>query len=340
MADLQPRLQAYLEGAFPEFESPQVAEMLNLNNGWESDVYAFEVLYGPSTARTRQSMILRIFPGTNAEEKARSEYRAIDGLYRMGYPVPQVYRLETSSAVLDQPFILMEKIEGRLLWPLLFHGPLEQQPALLSLFCQLLLRLHQLDWQPYIPEETEKLGDPLQYARRMVDQARWALQTFNLPEWQPLVEWFEKRLLEVPCLRPGVVHMDFHPNNILMRADGSPVVIDWTGAAISDPRFDLAWTLLLVECFEGAAWRERVRTEYERQLGSSLSEMDFFDAFACGRRILSVAVSIKAGAGALGMRPGAEQIMKAQVEPLRRVAARLHLSTGLPLLDVEQLLTG
>ena len=66
--------------------------------------------------------------------------------------------------------------------------------------------------------------------------------------------------------------------------------------------------------------------------------MDFFDAFACGRRLLSVVGSIKAGAGALGMRPGAEEVMRQQVEPLRRVAARLQTVTGLNLVDIESLL--
>ena len=33
----------------------------------------------------------------------------------------------------------------------------------------------------------------------------------------------------VPCRHPALVHGDFHPNNILLREDGSAVVIDWAG---------------------------------------------------------------------------------------------------------------
>ena len=116
------------------------------------------------------------------------------------------------------------------------------------------------------------------------------------------------------------------------------MVIDWTGAAISDARFDLAWTLLLVESYEGPEWRAKVLAEYERQAGGPIPGMDFFDAFACGRRLLSVVGSIKSGAGALGMRPGAEQVMRKQVEPLRRAAARLQTVTGLVPVDIETLL--
>ncbi len=53
-----------------------------------------------------------------------------------------------------------------------------------------------------------------------------------------------------PCYHP--VHWDYHPGNVLLRDDSSAVVIDWTQIDVSDPRFDLAWTLLLVSSYEGA----------------------------------------------------------------------------------------
>jgi aminoglycoside phosphotransferase (APT) family kinase protein len=334
------RLQTYIQNSFVELESPRITDLVNLNSGWESEVYAFQLEYGPREARQQVGRILRIYPGGFSFEKSKGEYEALSNLHQMGYPVPEVYCLEAGGSLLSQPFLIMEEIDGQLLWPLMFRGTPDQQAAWLKLFCSLFVRLHTLDWELYVPAEAEKLGDPYQYATRMVDDALGMLKSFDLPDWLPMIAWLKERLPQVPCTQPAVVHGDFHPNNILIRDDNSAVVIDWTGAAISDPRFDLAWTLLLIECYEGPEWRARVLAEYERQWGEPLEGMEFFDAYACARRLFSVAVSIQAGAGALGMRPGAEQIMKSQIEPLRCAAARLRALTGLSLVDVDKLCEG
>ena len=66
--------------------------------------------------------------------------------------------------------------------------------------------------------------------------------------------------------------------------------------------------------------------------------MDFFETLARGQRLLSAAGSIKSGAGGQGMRPGVERVMRNQLEPLRRVAARLQTVTGLVPVDIDTLL--
>ena len=51
--------------------------------------------------------------------------------------------------------------------------------------------------------------------------------------------------LEPGSARPTVVlHLDFHPFNIMLTADG-PVVFDWTNAALGPPAADvaLAWVI-------------------------------------------------------------------------------------------------
>jgi hypothetical protein len=41
-------------------------------------------------------------------------------------------------------------------------------------------------------------------------------------------------------LPKSLVHGDMHPGNIILRADGSPVIIDWGNACIAPPMLDLA----------------------------------------------------------------------------------------------------
>ena len=58
----------------------------------------------------------------------------------------------------------------------------------------------------------------------------------------PVAEWMPQRG-EVE--RPGVVHCDLHPDNVMLTADG-PVLIDWTRGGVGDRRMDLAHTWLIV----------------------------------------------------------------------------------------------
>ncbi len=337
--DHLPALQGYIERSFPELVEPRVFDLVDLNSGWESDVAAFQVEHGLPGSRRVEARVLRIYPGASAEGKATAEYAALARLHSLGYSVPAVDRLETSLEPFGRPFLVMEKVDGRSLRPLLFNGPQSEQPGLLRLFCGLFVQLHRLDWLPYFPEAAGLLEDPFACSRRMLDEAHWFIQQFQMPDMPELIGWLEARLPGVPCPRPALVHWDFHPDNILLKADGTAVVIDWTGAAISDARFDIAWTLLLVDCYQGEAWRARIQSEYERQAGAPLQGMDFFNAFACARRLASVLISLRSGAGALGMRPGAEQLMRQQIAPLGRVYARLQELTGIRLKEVEEVLS-
>lgn len=52
----------------------------------------------------------------------------------------------------------------------------------------------------------------------------------------------------VPAPAPGevVVHLDLHPANILLAADGEPVVSDWAVARTAAPALDTAMTALTI----------------------------------------------------------------------------------------------
>src|SRR5205085_1520958 len=65
------------------------------------------------------------------------------------------------------------------------------------------------------------------------------------PSLGDALAWLTSRRSTVPCERLVVVHGDFHRNNVLLRADGAPFVIDWSNVRLADCRSDLAWTRLI-----------------------------------------------------------------------------------------------
>jgi aminoglycoside phosphotransferase (APT) family kinase protein len=339
--DLQCILGSYYVRAFPAKQSARITGLVNISEGWESDMYAFTAESGPPGARQREDLILRLYPGENAYAKSEREFRGMELLHCVGYPVPKVLALERERSPFGRPFLIMEKVEGRVMWPVWFGSPEGRKQEFLTLFCELLVRLHALEWRPFLQDaEPSDLDSPYALVDRELDRIRPYLAHSPIPGFLPVVEWLRGRRDLVPCHRPSVIHWDYHPANILLRADGSAVVIDWTQVEVSDSRFDLAWTLLLVSTIESEMWHTRILHEYECLAGAQVEELAFFETYACLKRLYSVVASLTYGPEMLGMRPGAGAIMLQQLDASRRVYDLLLERTGIEVPEVEEMLAG
>ena len=75
----------------------------------------------------------------------------------------------------------------------------------------------------------------------------------GLPPFAP--SWIEK--LDDPVLvgkvepimstHPALLHLDFHPLNVMVNEGSVVAVLDWANAAVGDPQFDLARTQAIIE---------------------------------------------------------------------------------------------
>jgi aminoglycoside phosphotransferase (APT) family kinase protein len=331
-------LQGYCESAFPAWQDVRVGELASISEGWESDIYSFDLEHG---ARAREGLILRIYPGDDAREKSAREFQGMRRLHQAGYPVPEVLVLERDRSPFGKPFVIMERIEGRMLWPVMFDPSVagEMQRELLTLFCELFVQLHALDWRPFVDaDEQARYGNPYTFVDRLLDQFRSVLARSPVPGFAPVMAWLEERRDGVPCSRPAVVHLDFHPGNVLLRDDGSAAVVDWTQVDVADLRLDLAWMLLLIGIYEGAEWRTHVLAEYERLAGSAVEGLAYFDVLACVKRLGSVVISLLEGPEKMGMRPEAVAMMRQQMGPLGSVYDLLVERTGIKVSEIEDLL--
>ena len=344
--DMQRRLQAYCARAFPTKAGVQVSNLTSITSGWENEMYAFELEHEANGGYQRDGLVLRMYPGEDGYDKSAHEFYGMRQLHQTGYLVPWLFLLERENSSLDKPFVIMERIEGHELWSLLLTSPVQKQQELLTLFCKLFVRLHVLDWRPFVDDIASYERGRYLFVDQWLSAARDALRRFQKLDWLPLVEWLEERRNRVPCPRPSLVHWDYHPANVLLRDDGSAVVIDWTGLRVSDARFDLAWTLLLAYSYVGVEWRDRILHEYERLMGiadsrqgAKVEQIEYFEVCACCRRLFDVGVSLSEGAEKMGMRPGAEAMMKQQRGALENVYGLLVERTGIKVAEVERLLT-
>lgn len=332
-------LQTYIERALPDMQAARIRDMVEIDPGWESEMFAFDLEHGPPGKRQRQELILRLYPGQDAYAKSAREFHALRRLQRAGYPAPIAILLARQNSPFGAPFIIEERIAGREMWPLLLNSSGQEQEQLIEQFCELFVHLHQLNWRTFADDKRcfEAL-DPFLFVDRWCVLARQALARYPGQGFLCVLDWLSRRRNELPCPKPSPVHLDFHPANVLLRADGSGVVIDWTNFDISDARFDLAWTLILAYAYMGEAWRKRLLKCYERLWGNEVEQIEIFEVFACLRRLFDAAVSLSQGAEKQGMRPGAAKQMRKQMGAYRRIYNLLQDRSGQRITEIEQLL--
>ncbi len=325
--------------AFPDRRIAGISGVTDLSTGWESELHAFVLEWGTGADRRRDGLVLRLYPGDGGAAKSAHEFRSMRRLRGAGYPVPEVFALEQGDVPFGKPFILMEKIDGGEMWPLLSRSSEKIREDLLTLFCELFVRLHALDWRIFSDEADRDADDPYRFVDGWLRVARETIR--NSPEYVdflPVAAWLEERRDALPCRRPSPVHQDFHPNNVMVRPDGSAVVIDWTGFAVTDPRFDLAWTTMLAYVYAGTELRDRILHEYARLSGAPVEHIACFEVCACARRLHDIAVSLSEGAERQGMRPEVVAAMRRQKAQIGRVYDMLTERTGLRIPRVETLI--
>jgi len=324
---------------YADRESAQILDLARISDGWETYVYSFAVEHGQAGKRVRRDLILRMYPGEDAVGKSAREFSAMGKLHQLGYPVPKVIRLEQDSALLGKPFVVMEKIDGRSMGAISDTSPMQRKLELLTLFCRMFADLHALDWRRFaLDPSLHGVQRPDETMRHQLSYWQGYTHALQSTAFDPVFAWLRERLPDVQSYSPSVIHMDFHPYNILLREDGAAFVIDWTNVDVSDYRFDLSWTLLLMSTYGSPESRDLVLGEYERAAGHTVEQIEYFEVAACLRRLFSILVSLGAGAEKLGMRPGAEAMMK-NVDHIESVYAHLRQRTGIAIAEVEKLLS-
>jgi aminoglycoside phosphotransferase (APT) family kinase protein len=335
-------LHLYETGADPRLssvENVQIHDLGQISDGWENEVYAFAVETGQANDRARKDLILRIYPGSDAPQKSVHEFNVMKQLYAAGYPVPQVLLLERDGALFGKPFVIMERIIGSPMGAIADRAPMEAQLELLARFCQMHVDLHALDWRPFVPDssphETQDLSDIL---ARQLSEWQGHVRALQGSAYDPVFDWLSVRLPDVRFGPPSLLHMDYHHYNVLVREDGADFVIDWGGAMVSDYRLDLAWTLVVMSGWGRSDLWELVLAGYERAAGCRVEQLEFFTVIACTSRLFGILASLNVGAAQVGLRPGAEAMIK-NAAHIEYVYTLLNERTGIALVEVERLLS-
>ncbi len=341
LCDIGTRLARYL-GASP-------ASLRVLASGWETTIFEVALEHSPPRAPAippRRPLALRFYQGPFADEKGPREHLIVSKLSAAGYCVPTPYLFEPDHDALGAPFMVLEKVAG---------GPLfatRSFPHALKTFClgfvsfvRTQVRLHQMDLIRTnlgdIPRAfaAGSPGEQLPLLDRALKVIAERVERAPLPGLRAALDRVGARAAEFRNAPLAVVHMDYHPLNVLVSGTRVTGVIDWVNTDIGDRHLDAAMTAVILSssAFEHPRWmRDNAIGNSLRAIFASLyvplyhamAPLDFerfryCQAVASLLRLSMLGMMRRCGAETVGFRAEAiGEVTPAVVRLLSRYAAR------------------
>lgn len=90
---------------------------------------------------------------------------------------------------------------------------------------------------------------------------------------------------QTPMKQDRIIHGDFHVGNIVEEQEQF-TVIDWTNGQLGDPRYDFAWSFILLKIHLSERYARLFRSAYLLENDMEQEELEVFEAWACLRWIL------------------------------------------------------
>jgi aminoglycoside phosphotransferase (APT) family kinase protein len=323
--------------------SAHVVRCDDITAGAESRIFSVDVVPDAGADAAPVGLVLKLY---SSDEGARSETNLLRALDAQRFPVPRLFASELDAKTFEQPFGLMQRIEGQTLGAVMRAALREEVGQWLRRFAELAARLHALDSAAFVaaPKSAgEHLDDALARGAR-------ALRELEVPEFQPVFDWLLEQRRGLSVRGPALVHHDYHPLNVMVDGQGELHVIDWTIAHVSDPRTDLAQTFQMLASSGFGALRAPIISAYEAASGCALADMAFFDVFALLKNIAGQYAVLDDGENKrpalwarLSRRPGwppSAKRLRAMAGPLERTYQAMHALCGVRVPAAEQLFAG
>jgi len=354
LGDIGARLSSYL--------GTPVSGLRVLASGWETTVFEFTI--SSRSARFQDipvnvGLVLRFHQGPFADDKGAREYAAMRLLSAVHYPVAHPYAYEPDHGALGAPFLVMHRLSGGPLFSThSFPAALKTFSLAFFDFVRTQVRLHRMrpaDF-PDMPHSYRPAGalSDAPLLERMLSVIEDRIERGPLPGLRGA---FDRLNARAPLFRnapSSLVHMDYHPLNVMVRGLRVTGVIDWVFADVGDRHLDAATTatILSSSAFEHPRWmRDNAVGNSLRALFASLyiplyhamAPMDlerfrYCQAIAALQRLSMLGMMRARGAETVGFRPeSVQEVTPAVVRLLSRYASRksgtavgLDVSSAMP----------
>lgn len=190
-----------------------------LKGGLEAEVYKVTM---PDT-----ELVFKIW-NRDSRPDISLQYKVLEQMYRHGCAVSQPYAWGLDP---EDNQVLLTSFDG---------VPLkEANPSILTAIAENLLDIHNLP------------GESL----TRINVPAYDFADYFFPEWggQPEIRRLALGLADKAGITSHhLIHGDYHAGNIL-EAAGSYTIIDWTNVQLGDPRYDIAWSILILRIYAGSS---------------------------------------------------------------------------------------
>ena len=229
-----------------------LADVQRIAVGWSHETWLFDASWTSDGVTTREGMCLRRDPG-NALLREMSDlatqFTVLRALESTAVPAPKAYFFEDDPAVLDAPFLVMEKVPGTCPSPWgrdgqAFYRAAAERGVLPLSFTDALVAIHTADWAAAgldvlgVPEPGEG------FVRRELTKWRSLIDASGVEPDPVLVDvlgWLEANVPSTD--RRTLVHGAYRTGNLLIDEDRVAAVLDWETEVIGDPMYDVAYVL-------------------------------------------------------------------------------------------------
>jgi aminoglycoside phosphotransferase (APT) family kinase protein len=296
-------------------------ELGTLNRPSESGMSSVSILFDASWTegghtdgeRVHAELVARIPPDNTAfpvfpsyDLERQAAVMAAVGAHTHA-PVPRLYWYEASPEALGSPFIVMERVDGRIPVdnpPYVFGGwlleaPPDEQRELQDTSVATLAAIHALpDATAAFPEMAREAGvDPL---RSLVDAQRayyeWTRREdgLRIPVIEETFDWLEAHWPADPG-ETVLCWGDARPGNMIYEGFRPVAVLDWEMCTLGPREVDLAWMYFLHRFFQDIAEvfelpglpeifrRDDMIAVYEKASGHTVHDFEFFVVYAALR---------------------------------------------------------
>ncbi|WP_083705397.1 aminoglycoside phosphotransferase family protein [Paenibacillus sp. FSL H8-0259] len=220
-----------------------------LEGGLEAEVYRVTL---PDT-----ELVFKIW-NRDSRPDISIQYKVLEQMYRQGRAVSQPYAWGLDPG--DNQVLLTS-----------FDGvPLtEANTTVLTAIAENLLDIHRL---------------PLD-SLSGIEVPAYDFADYFFPEWggQPEIRMLALGLADKAGITSHhLIHGDYHAGNILEAAEAY-TIIDWTNVQLGDPRYDIAWSILIIRVYAGEQYAEVYRSAFLAKSSYTAAELELFEALACLR---------------------------------------------------------
>ncbi len=293
--DVETRLRAFLRAQLPGATDLTITGLRRTSSGFSRENWPFDASWrtGAGAAVTgdieRAELIMRRDPiGSVLVTDRREEYAVLHALEASDVPAPRARWLDADGEWLERPAVVMERVDGVCDW-FVVNGdrPLERRVAFAHRALGLLAAIHRVDWRAAGLDAV--LADPgggNGAATAAIDHWEAELRRQQLepfPELEVVIGWLRSHRPVAPAT--VLVHGDFKPGNMLLRAGTGPdedaeivAMLDWETAHLGDPLEDVGWITNPLRRREhqipGVWEREQIARAYEELTGYTVPDAD------------------------------------------------------------------